>query len=1030
MKRLLLFFSFLTLWLSGQSQALKVFPVHPESTDSVRIIYDASQGDQGLMGYQGDVYVHTGLITTESSDGHDWKHVVSNWGENKAKTLMKRIGTDLYQIDFRIDDFYQFDPSQEKVLKMAFVFRSADASLTGRAANGSDIFYSINIQTAGNYRTHTLKNGKTTIYTDEGVLTIRAWADNVFKISFLPSDTSMPDTSYVVVSKPKTVACQLESYNQYLLLSTSQLKIKIEKFPVRLKFIQHGDTVLKENPGIYRQFNIGNAGFQIDDQEAFYGSGSRSLPVNRRGYLLEVYNQAHYGYGKGEPNLNIGIPLVVSSKSYLLFFDNASPGKLNLDNEQNNKLTYETENGTLSYFFIGGDQDDSLLSAYTGISGRQPLPPIWALGYIQSRFGYENTEQAETVVRNMQNFGIPLDAIVLDLYWFGSPSTMGNLMWDYSRFSNPEAMISHFSSLGVKTILITEPYFTKQSLHYSYLDSRKFFALNQQGQTYVLDNFWAGPAALIDFTKKGPFDWMWSYYQSRHAEGVAGWWCDLGEPENHPSDMIHAMGSARKIHNLYPLFWARDLFNKYANTYPNERLFNLSRSGYAGMQRYSTFPWSGDTRRDWESLQGQIPLILGMSMSGVGYMHTDIGGFTGNGQNNELYTRWMQFGAFSPVMRAHGVNVATEPYLYPTEYRNIVKKFIKLRYQLLPYNYNLAWMNHTTGRPLAIPLSYFDHSPAASNISDEYFWGEQLLVAPVTNEGARKRLVYFPAGKWINFWNNQTLEGNQQYNIDAPLDEIPLFVKAGSFIPMAKPIQSSDFYRGDSLMVWYYPDVSVDSSTYTLFMDDGKTKGNWEQGTYQLIHFKGMTKDHSMEINLSASGNGFEVMPTKRELHFEIKRVGKKPSDVTLSGLNLPLADSYNAYLEVDKAAFWDAAENTLKIHFPFTGENLQLWVGNAALGYSEIINQSPSFSLGNPYPIPFQNNLIIPVHVKNVGRYQLQIVDIMGNVIYERSQQAKPGRFNFRWVIDKGNKLAAGIYLAIISDASGRKAFKKLVKQ
>ncbi len=1031
MKLKLFYLILLSCWfgLSAQSQILKVSPSNPITTDSVVIIYDATKGDQGLMGYEGDVYAHTGLITSQSTDGHDWKHVVTNWGENTPETKMQRIGTNLYKISFCISTFYHVDPAKENVLRLAFVFRSADAGQTARSANGTDIFYNINLRDKGNFVSYSETGSRMDILSTEGKLSLTAFTPSDIKVSYLPEGQTPADTSYTVISEPDNIPFSVEEHNSFLLLSTQKLKIKVEKFPIRLKFIRNGDTLLREDPGIYSQAGSESAGFQITSDEAFYGTGSRSLPINRRGYDLQIYNQAHYSYGKGEPNLNIAIPVVVSSRGYLLYFENHTPGELDIDSEQSNKLTYHSETMPLSYFFISGINTDTLLSQYTQLTGRQPLPPLWALGYIQSRYGYENTDQAQSVVRNMKKFGIPLDAIVLDLYWFGSPATMGNLTWDYSRFADPVRMINDFSTQGVKTILITEPYFTKQSSHYSYLDSRKFFALNKQGQTYVLDNFWAGPAALLDLTKPASFDWMWWYYQKHVNEGIAGWWCDLGEPEDHPSDMVHAKGSAREIHNLYSLIWAGDIYRKYTQVYPEKRLFDLIRSGYAGMQRFSTFPWSGDTHRDWESFQGQIPLILGMSMSGVSYMHTDIGGFTGNSQNNELYTRWMQFGAFSPVMRAHGVTFPTEPYLYPTYYRNIVKKFIKLRYQLLPYNYTLAWQNHIDGRPLAMPLVYFEpDNPVLQSINDEYYWGRQILVAPVTTEGATTSTIILPKGKWINFWTNQSYDGNQQITVDAPLDKMPIFVKAGSFIPMATPKLTTDNYIGDSLIIMYYPDIQNDTSSFTLFCDDGKTKGSWEKGEYQLLHFHGDVSPDQMSITLNTEGQGYAGMPDSRQLLFELKRVNNSPSKITLNGENIPGVNSEAEYQSLEKAAFWDSRLDILYIHFLYSGEASLLLVKDATLGIADNAAEgNTNFSLGQPVPQPFIQNVRIPVNISQPGAYQLQIFDLMGHLIYQQQTFFnQTGSHNFRW--DSG-AMPSGMYTAIVSDKQGHQAFIKLIK-
>ena len=1036
MKRpFLLFLCFVVFSTTLYSQIITTDPTYPTASDSITLVYNAKLGNGELAGYTGDVYVYTGLITTTSTDSHAWKDVVCGWDEHTPKTLMKRIGTDLYQISFSIPKFYSIDPSTTKVLKLALLFRSADNSLVGRGTGGSDIFYSINLIPAGDFQSYETQNGALNIFSSQGTLTLKPYTSKDIKVSYLPNNMSAPDTSYTVILNPTSVPFSVKDNSNYLEMNTSSLEVYIQKYPLRLKFIKNQDTLLAENTGIYSQFGQEGLSLKMGTDEAYYGTGSRAMPVNKRGYDLQMYNQAHYGYDSGTVNLNIAIPVVVSSKGYLLYFDNHSPGELNLGSSDGNKyLDYQSETGPLSYFFISGNNNDSLLSQYTKLTGRQPLPPLWALGYIQSKFGYQNVNQATDVVNNMKSFGIPMDAIVLDLYWYGQTSDMGNLNWNYGAFPNPTKMMSNFASEGVKTILITEPYFTTQSTEYNTLSREKLFAQDSSGETYVLNGFWAGPAALLDLTKPHSFDWMWSRYQALTEQGVSGWWCDLGEPEDHPSDMIHYKGTAREIHNLYSLIWAGDIQRGFNEHFPNKRLFDLIRSGYAGMQRFSTFPWSGDSHRTWSSLHGQIPLILGMGMSGVAYMHTDTGGFTGDGENDELYTRWMQFSAFCPVMRAHGVDVPTEPYNYPEPYRDINKKFIKLRYEFLPYNYTLSWINHLTGRPLAMPLNYFDpQNSKLQNISDEYFWGKNLLVAPVAKAGAASKSLYLPAGKWINFWNDQIMEGNQQVTLPAPLDEMPLLVKAGSFIPTAMNLPNTAAYNGDSLQILYYPDASVKESHFTLYNDDGKTPGAWEKGDYQLINFTGDVTTSQIQVTLNSEGNGYANMPSSREMLFQIKRVSSLPSSVSLDGKNIPFSSTESGYESSAPGAFWDSGKQILKVHFAYSGGIHTLLIKDAVLGvYSFTAPKTGDFTLLNPQPQPFIKQVRIPLTISKPGNYTLHIYNLQGQVlVQQKTYFSQTGENEFYWngISADGINLPGGIYIAVVKDSKGNKAQTKLVK-
>ncbi|PKP39471.1 MAG: glycosyl hydrolase, partial [Bacteroidetes bacterium HGW-Bacteroidetes-15] len=336
--------------------------------------------------------------------------------------------------------------------------------------------------------------------------------------------------------------------DESLSFKSSNLEVFITKSPVRLHYVVGEDTLLAESSGFEPSIAGGKMSFFSESSEKFYGGGSRAIPINRRGEKLKIYNEAHYGYGNNTPTLNISIPFVISSSGYGLFFDNRYPGYLDLDSENNQQTIYSAEGGRLRYYFIFGNEPDDILNSYTHLTGKQKLPPLWALGYIQSKFGYQTETEARNIVNKIRQNDFPLDALILDLYWFGSTNDMGNLDWNYAQWPQPQQMMSDFAEQGVKTILITEPYFTLNSNNYNGLASNNYLAQNAEGEPYVLWGFWAGDAALIDITQPDAQEWMWNFYQDRRDEGVSGWWSDLGEPETHPSDMQHALGSAKSVH--------------------------------------------------------------------------------------------------------------------------------------------------------------------------------------------------------------------------------------------------------------------------------------------------------------------------------------------------------------------------------------------------------------------------------------------------------------------------------------------------
>lgn len=1004
-----------------QAQILSVAPAFPSTDDSVTIVYNAKLGDGGLAGYTSDVYAHTGVITTASQHPSDWKHVVASWGTADPKVLMESLGGDLYRIRFHIRSFYGIAPD-EQVLSLAFVFRNASGSLSGRDVNGSDIFYPINRLPLGDMISYTFDGSVLTVHAVNGSLRLRLYDQYIARVEQVADSSVFTDTSFSVVLPPQPVSSVLAAGNDYLKLSGPGLSVLIRKNPVRLAFLIGSDTLLQDGNGLFSTFGAGGVHFALTSEEKLYGTGSRALAINRRGFKFNSYNTAVYGYESGASTLNISIPFLMSSQGYGLYIDNCSPGTWDLAHSDSNFMSYSAETGALKYFLIGGPSFSEILERYTSLTGRQPLPPRWALGYFQSRYGYQNETEARTTVQQLRTAQFPLDALVLDLYWFGLPYNMGNLTWDVSRFPTAADMISDFDSMGVKTILITEPYITKSSINYSTVSSQGLLATKSSGQPYLLGNFWAGEAGLLDVFRPQAQDWFWNAYQARAQEGVGGWWCDLGEPELHPSDMLHSPGPARSVHNVYSLIWAEMLYNRYRNHFPQQRLFNLIRSGYAGMQRHSTFPWSGDVRRSWSGLQAQIPIMLGMSLSGVAYMHSDIGGFTGGPQNEELYVRWQQLGAFSPIMRAHGEGVPTEPTAYSASAQNIVRQYIQLRYQLTPYNYSLAYENSLTGLPLARPLNFYEPNNALlADVNDSFLWGKDLLVAPVLQQGATSRTVQFPSGTWLR-WDAPALSyaGGSTATVSAPLNALPLFVRAGSLIPMVPQLYSLKHYNTDTLIVRYFPNLCCTATSATVYDDDGNDPLAISDNAYERITFESQVNEEIMAVQLGLSGD-FPGSPATRLIEFQIYRVISSPDWAWLDNQNIPQYFSYADFIQADTGWWYDAASQMVYTRLLWDGTTVTItWFGATLTGQPQTLQAGSAM---RAFPNPFRDAVFItapptaePLHIYSLDGRWVRMLPPRGSAEL----------WSWDGTDQRGQRLPQGMYLAVVR--SGMHLYRQLL--
>ncbi len=609
---------------------------------------------------------------------------------------------------------------------------------------------------------------------------------------------------------------------------------------------------------------------------SFYGGGERGYSYNLSGDTLVMYNRQNYGYTGTDPRIrqmNITMPMVLSSDGYALLFDDYAAAELILSNP----VKYITESTKpITYYYIAGENLSALTENLTELTGRQPLPPLWALGYITSKYGYRTQDEAVGAIDTLKQQGYPVDGIVLDLYWYGKEEDMGRLAWEPSQWPTPEKMLSGLAERGVKTVAISQPYVLKNGKaidNYKALDSARMFMRDSAGNTQPV-KIWVGEGGMFDVSNPDTRSWMRSRYKSLTDMGIGGWWGDLGEPEVHPEEGIHANGlPARLYHNRYDNDWSGIISDLYAQEYPDRRLMTLMRGGTIGLQRHSVFPWSTDVSRSWGGLEPQIRIMLNSGLSGLGYMGSDLGGFAvdpGHPYQPELYVRWLQSGLFSPVFRTHAQQYA-EPYHYP-QYRDIIHKLVLERYRWLPYNYTLAYENSLYGYPLARPLDFADNSHGAyDKISDEYLWGDELLVAPVLTEGATKRTVTFPKGAvWIDYsdpsrrWQGGTIIADYP----APLDKLPIFVREGSFIPTAEyHMDNTGDYRADDFTISYY--ASPVESRYTLYDDNHISPRSIADGQYRLLHFSGLMKDGYVTINVSSEGT-YPGAPDTVKLDFRI----------------------------------------------------------------------------------------------------------------------------------------------------------------
>ncbi|MFZ6638597.1 TIM-barrel domain-containing protein [Undibacterium sp. TC4M20W] len=741
------------------------------------------------------------------------------------------------------------------------------------------------------------------IKTNDGRYILKPYSDKIIETSFIPASEKFNPASHAVVLLPARVKTSFKETASSIQYIAGDISVSITKSPLQIAYAYKGKPLLSEKNGYSKTADAEVLEFNLDASEALYGGGARALGMNRRGNRLPLYNKAHYGYEERSEQMNFAMPLVFSSKMYGLHFDNAAIGQLDLDSKKNNVLAYETISGRKTYQVIAGDNWADIVSNYTSLTGRQPLPPRWTFGNFASRFGYHNEAEARSILDKFRAEKIPVDAIIFDLYWFGKDikGTMGNLEFDKDSFPNPKGMIADFAQQGIKTVLITEPFILTTSKKWQEVVDKNILATDKQGKPYTYD-FYFGNTGLIDIFNPPAQDWFWAIYKDLKSMGVAGWWGDLGEPEVHPSALQHKTGSADELHNIYGHNWARLIADGYKKDYPNQRPFILMRSGYSGSQRLGMIPWSGDVNRTWGGLRSQPEIALQMGMQGMAYMHSDLGGFAGANLDDELYARWLQYGVFQPVFRPHAQEeVASEPVLREAKTKALAKAAIELRYRMLPYNYTLAFENNQHGLPFMRPLFYAEpQNQKLQTVADTYLWGDSFLVHPVMKAGEKEANVYFPAGStWFDFYTDQQHQGGATDTVSVEQDHIPVFVRAGAFIPMSPLVQNTRDYSAKKLELHYYHDASVKKSAGKLYDDDGETANAYEKEAYTLIYFHSQANTAELKISLrTETGKSAEAVDRAIALH--IHNIASKPVSVSLQGKATPFS--------------WDEAKKQLLI--------------------------------------------------------------------------------------------------------------------
>jgi alpha-D-xyloside xylohydrolase len=739
---------------------------------------------------------------------------------------------------------------------------------------------------------------------------IQFYNPSTVRILKWPEGKTFKKESLSVVKTPEKTAFTVNTEGDNLLVKSKTVKVVLNLKSGKVSFSNPTSSDLlneKVTGTAFADFNdVGSKtytvtqSFVLDKEEAIYGFGQQ-----QEGKMIQRNIKLNMIQG----NEDDYVPFFVSDKGYGLFWDNYSP---TIFEDKPESTTFKSDVGDcIDYYFMYGGNADGVIAQMRNLTGQAPMMPLWTFGYWQSRERYKGQDELVDVVKKYRNLNVPLDGIIQDWQYWGN-----NYLWNSMEFLNlefydPKKMISDVHRMNAHMIISIWASFGPQTKQYRDLEKMgglmDFKTWPQSGSEKWPPNLdYPSGVRVYDAYNPAARDLFWNYLNKGiFSLGMDGWWMDSTEPDHHefkPTDFDNKtyLGSFRKVRNAFPLMTVGGVYDHQRATTSDKRVFILTRSAFAGQQRYGANTWSGDITASWETLRKQISAGLNFSLSAIPYWNSDIGGFyIGNfrrrledAEYRELYARWIQFGAFCPMMRSHGTDAPREIYQFGKKgdkTYDAIEKYINLRYSLLPYTYATSWdvTTYQSSMMRALVMD-FAQDKQALDINNQYMFGKSILVCPVTKSLYSKNAkedfsnikttdLYLPKGvNWIDFWTGDKLQGGQTVSKETPLDIMPLYVKAGSILPLGPKVQYATEKKWDNLEIRVFPGANGE---FTLYEDENDNY-NYEKGSYSTIVFK--WNDAKKTLTIDNRNGSFTGMLAERKFSIVLvdktKGIGDNPT--------------------------------------------------------------------------------------------------------------------------------------------------------
>jgi alpha-D-xyloside xylohydrolase len=671
-----------------------------------------------------------------------------------------------------------------------------------------------------------------------GTLKVQVCSDSVIRVLYSPTATFQKREDLVVIKESWPAAkWSMQSTDDAVTLTTALLKITVTRKDSAITYAElNGSSLVQEASRKLTPERVnGEDTYRAESQVSIYGSHEALYGLGQ--HQAGVWNYRGDSVDIAQENSNISVPLMLSSKGYGIFWNNTSRSRFN--NRFANILYISSEVAdVVDYYFLYGPDFDKIIASYRDLTGQAPMFGKWAYGFWQCKNRYKSQDEILGVARKYRELHIPVDNIVQDWFWW---NRKGEFVFN-KNYPDPKAMVDQLHSENFHLMISIWPFFEPGSANYDYMQSKGWFV---EKFKYAKPPYHTDAMAVYDATSPEARKYYWDQVnKGLFSIGLDAWWMDTTEPETEGQEdnilLGHklAAGSGNRYVNAFPLLDTQAVYQGQRTASDKKRVFILSRSAFAGSQRNGVTAWSGDINSDWLSFRRQVPAGLNFALSGAPYWTTDIGGFVFGSPTDpafrELFIRWFQYGTFNPILRVHGTRNPDENELwsYGPDAQAILVNFDRLRYRMLPYIYSLAWKTtseaYTPMRPLAMD---FRTDPRAQNVGDQFMYGPAFLVNPVTDPGAATRPVYLPGAKWYDFWTGSAIDGGRTINSITPLDRLPLYVRAGSILPLGPDEEWSTEKTPDPIELRIYRGANGD---FTLYEDENDNY-DYEKGVYATI---------------------------------------------------------------------------------------------------------------------------------------------------------------------------------------------------